>query len=254
MMANANLLCDPNAHIVVAHRGNRVAAPENTIESLTQAVEMGADAIEFDVRVTRDGVPVIMHDAELDRTTSGHGLLNAYSFEELRSLDAGARSPLAAGRRHLIPSFEEVLDRFREIPLVIEVKELAAAEVTERLVLRFGAQERVLIGSAEDDVTERFYRSGLRTCASKRDAMLLIPLALAHITPPKARYDVLSVTPNYHGLPLPVKRMAAAARRAGIATQVWTVNDPAQATALWLAGVAGIVTDDPAALLRVRPQ
>jgi glycerophosphoryl diester phosphodiesterase len=253
-MPGANVLCDPNARLVVAHRGNRVAAPENTMESLTQALEMGVDAIEFDVRVTKDGVAVVLHDAELDRTTNGHGNLNAYSFAEVRSLDAGARSPMAGGRRHVIPSLEEVLDRFREIPLVIEVKEFAAAEVTEQFVRRFGAHDRVLIGSAENDVIERFYRSGLRTCASKRDAMLLIPLALAHITPPKARYDVLSVTPNYHGLPLPVRSMAAAARRAGIATQVWTVNDPVQATALWAAGVAGIVTDDPAALLGVRPR
>jgi len=253
-MPDQHVLCDPNARIVVAHRGNPVGAPENTLESLSQAVEIGSDALEFDVRVTRDGVPVLMHDAELDRTTSGHGRVAAYSFADIRTLDAGARSPVSGGRRHTIPALEEVLDRFREVPLVIEVKELEACDVTEQLVRRFGAQDRVLMGSANDDVTERFYRSGLRACASKRDASLLIPLALVGLTPAKPRYDVLSITPNYHGLPIPVLRMAAAARKAGIATQVWTVNDPVKATALWAGGVAGIVTDDPAALIRVRPR
>ncbi|MGH7679555.1 MAG: glycerophosphodiester phosphodiesterase, partial [Gemmatimonadaceae bacterium] len=129
-----HVFTDPNARIVVAHRGNRVAAPENTLESLGDAVELGADAIEFDVRVTRDGVPMILHDAELDRTTNGHGRLNAYTFDDVRTLNAAARVPSRTGGRLQIPSLEEVLDRFRETPLVIEVKELEAAEPTETLI------------------------------------------------------------------------------------------------------------------------
>jgi glycerophosphoryl diester phosphodiesterase len=253
-MSRAELLCDPNARIVIAHRGNSVADPENTIESLSRAVDIGADAVEFDVRVTRDGVPVLMHDRDLDRTTNGHGRLNAYGFAELRTLDAGARSPVARGRRFEIPSLEEVLDRFRETPMVIEVKEMAAVDATEKFVRRFGAQGRVLIGSVVTAVTERFYRTGLRTCASMRDASRMIAVALARLAPGKPRYDVLSVTPRYLGVPVPVLSMAAAARKAGVATQVWTVNDPVRAAALWGGGVAGIVTDDPAALIRVRPQ
>lgn len=248
----ANPLFDPNARLVIAHRGNRVAAPENTLESLTQATELGADALEFDLRVTRDGVPVVMHDASLDRTTNGHGRVDSFTFAELRTLDAGARSASSGGRRYLIPSLEELLDRFRETPLVIEVKEIAVAEATERLIRKFGAQERVLIGSGALRVTERFYRSGLRTCASVLDASLMIPVALAGITPGKPRYDVLSVTPTFHGVPIPVLSMAAAARKVGIATQVWTVNDPGAARAFWEGGVSAIVTDDPGAILRAR--
>lgn len=251
-MAATNPMCDPNARLVIAHRGNRVAAPENTLESLTQAMELGADALEFDVRVSRDGVPVVMHDPDLDRTTSGHGLVDSYSFAELRTLDAGARAASSGGKRFLIPSLEEVLDRFRETPLVIEVKEIAAADATERMIRRFGAQERVLIGSGVNAVMERFYRSGLRTCASMRDASLMIPLALAGLTAGRQKYDVLSLTPSFRGVRIPVLTMAAAARRAGIATQVWTVNDPAAANEFWKGGVSGIVTDDPAAILRAR--
>jgi glycerophosphoryl diester phosphodiesterase len=252
MTAESQVLFDPDARIVVAHRGNRVGAPENTLESLTQAVAMGADAIEFDVRVTRDGVPVILHDAKLDRTTDGHGRLDAYAFADIRTLDAGAQSPNSGGRRHTIPSLEEVLDRFRETPLVIEVKEPAAVDATEKLVRRFGAQERILVGSSDNGVMERFYRSGLRACASMRDASIMVPYGLLGMSPRKPQYDVLSITPTFHGFPVPVLRMTAAARKAGVPTQVWTVNDPASAKRLWAGGVAGIVTDDPGAMIRAR--
>jgi len=251
-MPTSNPLLDPDARLVIGHRGNRVGAAENTMNSLRQAVDMGADALEFDVRMTRDGIPVVVHDADVDRTTDGRGPVRLLTFEELRKLDAGVRSPVSDGRRHVVPSLEEVLDAFRETPLVIEVKEIGAADETERLVRRFGAVGRVVIGSSDAQVMRRSYRSGLASCASMLDASLLIPLALLGLTPPKPMYDVLSVTPRFHGVPIPVRRMAIVARRAGIATQVWTVNDPTEALALWDAGVAGIVTDDPGALLRAR--
>ena len=85
-----------------------------------------------------------------------------------------------------------------------------------------------------------------------RDAVRLIPVALAGLTPRKPPYDVLSITRRFRGMPIPVVRMAVAARKAGIATQVWTVNDPGVARTLWNGGVAGIVTDDPTAILRAR--
>jgi glycerophosphoryl diester phosphodiesterase len=247
-----NPLLDPAVRVVIAHRGNRAHAAENTLTSLQQAVDLGVDAIEFDVRITRDGVPVIIHDPDVDRTTDGHGLVESFTFAEVRELDASRGSPHSNGPRLWVPSLEEVLDRFRGLPLIIEVKELGAADATERLIRRFGAEERVLVGSAETVVVERFYRSGLRTCASMRDATMLIPIALAGMKPSKPRYDVLSITPRFRGFPVPVVRMAAAARRIGIATHVWTVNDPAVARALWRGGVAGIVTDDPAAMIRAR--
>jgi glycerophosphoryl diester phosphodiesterase len=247
-----NPLLDPNVRIVIAHRGNRVAAPENTVAALRDAVSLGADAIEFDVRLTRDGVPILMHDADLDRTTDARGRVSSYLLTELERVNAGARFPATDGNHHPIPTLEEVLDSFRLTPMVIEVKERRAAESTERLVRKFGLQMRILIGSAERGVMEWFYRTGLPTCASMLDAALLIPVALLGLTPPKPRYDVLSLTPEYRGFQVPIPRMARAARRAGVPTQVWTVNDPSEARLLWAEGVSGIVTDDPAAVLRAR--
>ena len=248
-----NRLLDVNSRLVVAHRGNSIAAPENTLESLRQGVAVGADALEFDVRMTGDDVAVVFHDAELNRTTDGVGPLNGLTFNELRQLDAGGRFSRAGSAAYRIPSLEEVLDEFRSIPLIIEVKELAAVESTERLVRRFGAQDRVLIGSSNDAVMARFYRSGLAACASMRDAALLIPLVVLGIRPARPRYDVLSLTPEYRGVPIPIGRMAAAVRSRGIPTHVWTVNDPVEAGRFWAAGINAILTDDPAAILRTRP-
>lgn len=238
--------------LVIGHRGNPVALAENTIESLQSAVDAGVDAVEFDVRVTRDGVPVVIHDATLDRTTSAVGRVDALTAAELESVDASARAPTRGKGQLKIPRLDQTLEKFSEIPLIIEVKEFAAAEVTERLIRKLGIQDRVLIGSAENDVSERFYRSGLATCASMKDAALLLPFALAGFAQARPMFDVLSIPPVYRGLPIPVERMTAAVARHGIPTHVWTVNDPTTALRYWQAGVIGIVTDDPVAMLRAR--
>ena len=84
------ILLDPLARPVIGHRGNRVHAPENTIPSLLEAVALGVDALEFDLRVTKDGVLVLMHDATLDRTTDTTGPVISYTRADLRTVDAGA--------------------------------------------------------------------------------------------------------------------------------------------------------------------
>ncbi len=250
-VANAVLL-ELGKRLVIGHRGNPVKFAENTIDSLQSAVDLGVDALEFDVRASRDGVPVTIHDATLDRTTNGTGRVDGLTSAELLTLDASARAPTRGSGQLRIPTLEQVLDRFREIPLVIEVKELAAADATERMVRRFGAQSRVLIGSPENAVSERFYRSGLATCASARDAAMLLPFALTGMSVARPQFNVLSIPPVYRGLPIPVERMAAVVARHSLPTHVWTVNDPAVARRYWERGITAIVTDDPAAMLRAR--
>lgn len=252
MSQSANPFVGLGRRLVIGHRGNSVAVAENTMESLQSAVDAGVDALEFDVRVTRDGVPVVIHDHTLDRTTSATGRVDTLSAAELEGVDAAARAPTRGKGQLRIPLLEQVLDRFRDIPLIIEVKEFAAADVTERMIRKFGIQNRVLIGSAENDVSERFYRSGLATCASMKDAALLLPFALAGFSPSRQAFNVLSIPPVYRGLPIPVERMSAAVARLGVPTHVWTVNDPATAQRYWQAGVTGIVSDDPVAMLRAR--
>jgi glycerophosphoryl diester phosphodiesterase len=91
------ILTDPGARPVVAHRGASAHAPENTLAAFEDALRLGVDALEFDVRVTADGVPVVHHDATLDRTTDAAGLVAARTLAALRSADAGARFTRDAG-------------------------------------------------------------------------------------------------------------------------------------------------------------
>lgn len=247
-------LADPNARLVIAHRGDRAHAPENTLESLMRGVEAGADALEFDVRLTRDGVPVLMHDETVDRTTAGRGRVRDMTLAELRTLDARPGSSGWTGARAVVPSLEEVLDRLRGVPMVIDVKELAVTAATVEFIHKFGLQGSVAVGSEDNDVVARLYRSGLTACASKTDALIAMALAVAGLPPRSPHYSVLSVTPRFRGWPIPLLRMTASARRAGIATHVWTINDPAEAVRLWNGGVSAIITDDPVAMVRARPR
>lgn len=76
--------------IVIAHRGNSSEAPANTLEAIRQAIEIGADMIEVDVRLSKDGIPVLIHDANLDETTNGEGAVSSLTLEQLKRLDAGS--------------------------------------------------------------------------------------------------------------------------------------------------------------------
>jgi glycerophosphoryl diester phosphodiesterase len=77
--------------LIYAHRGASAHAPENTISAFLLAIEHGADGIEFDVKVTRDGRVIVLHDQTLQRTTTGSGDLKSFTYDELRKLDAGSK-------------------------------------------------------------------------------------------------------------------------------------------------------------------
>ena len=76
--------------LIIAHRGDSIAAPENTLESFSRAVEMGADGVELDVRLTKDGEVAVIHDRRVDRTTSGKGPIGTLTLAETKELDAGS--------------------------------------------------------------------------------------------------------------------------------------------------------------------
>ncbi|MCJ7824791.1 MAG: hypothetical protein MUP44_07820, partial [Anaerolineales bacterium] len=102
-----------DAPLVIAHRGASAIAPENTLSAFRKAEELGADAIEFDVKLSRDGVPIILHDMTLERTTDGEGEVKNLTFTELQRLDAGSKfSPVFTGER--IPTLRQLLDEFKD--------------------------------------------------------------------------------------------------------------------------------------------
>jgi glycerophosphoryl diester phosphodiesterase len=256
-----NILLDPDARPVVGHRGNRAHAPENTMVSFAQAVAAGADAIEFDVRLSADGIPVVHHDAAVNRTTNGTGEVSRMTFAQLRELDAGANFTRDSGKTypyrgqgHTIPAFEEVVDAFPSTALLIEVKDPLAAGAVRKVIESRGAEARVLVDAYNDLAVKAFEGSAIAYGASMADVAVLMRRTLLGLPVPQPKYRALCVPLSYKGLPLPVKRFAKSGRSRNCRVHVWTINDPAVAISLWRAGVNGIISDDPALMLKARAE
>jgi glycerophosphoryl diester phosphodiesterase len=256
-----NALLDPGARPVIGHRGNRAHAPENTIESFAQAVALGADALEFDVRITADGIPIVHHDATVMRTTNGQGEIERMTFAELRKLDAGANFTKDSGKTfpfrgagHRIPSLDEVIEAFPSTPLLMEIKTPLAATGVLSAIRAHKAEERTLVDSFSADALRLFEGTEIAFGGSTADvARFMYEIVLYRPVTPLL-FRALCVPLSYRGLPLPLKRMARIAPTHGCRVHVWTINDPAVAKRLWIAGVSGIITDDPAVMLKLRSQ
>jgi glycerophosphoryl diester phosphodiesterase len=254
-----NVLLDPAARPVIGHRGNRAFAPENTIESFAQAVTAGADAIEFDVHVSADGIAVVHHDPTVERTTDGRGAIERLVFDELREFDAGANLTLDGGKTfpyrgkgHRIPSLDEVIEAFPTTPLLIEIKTPLAATAVRIAIEDHKAQERCLVDSFSSDALRIFEGSPIPYGAASGDvAKLMSEVLFASAITPIA-YRALCVPLNYRGLPLPVRRFAKIAPKYDCRVHVWTINSRRVARDLWNAGVNGIITDKPAEMLEER--
>jgi glycerophosphoryl diester phosphodiesterase len=253
-----NPLLDLSARPVIAHRGASGSAPENTIEAFELAVGQGADALELDVRLTGDGVPVILHDATLDRTTDRDGPVRALSLAELREVDAGARFTLD-GRSFpfravdvRIPTLSEVLRGFPEMPLLLEVKEPAAQEAVRRVLLEERAEGRCVLASEHHAALQVFREPPFTVAASGPEIGALYRAVLFRRVPASVPYRTLSVPVRHRGLPVPTRGFVAAARGLGCPVHVWTVNDGATAQTLWSRGVVGIVTNIPDVIRNVR--
>ncbi|WP_142215800.1 glycerophosphodiester phosphodiesterase family protein [Streptomyces sp. SLBN-118] len=128
--------------LTIGHRGVMGVEPENTLRSFVRAEQSGMDAIELDLHLSKDGALVVMHDADVDRTTDGNGPIADKTLAELRELDAGE------GER--VPVFEEVLDAVRA-PLQVEIKDVAAARTLAAVMLRRDLVHRVEVSSFHDD-------------------------------------------------------------------------------------------------------
>lgn len=254
-----NPLLSSGARPVIGHRGNRAHAPENTLESFAQAIAAGADAIEFDVRVTADGIPVVIHDPTVDRTTSGTGAVSRLTFAEVRALDAGARFTSDRNRTHpyrgtglQVPSFDEVLQTFPAIPLLIEIKDPLAATAMLRTIEAQNAQSRCLIDALDSRSLRVFASSSIATGAARSGVASLMANVLLQRDVRPLGYKALCVPLSYCGLPLPVRRFARVAPLHDCRVHVWTINEPSVAIDLWAAGVNGIITDDPGLILKAR--
>jgi glycerophosphoryl diester phosphodiesterase len=142
--------------LTIGHRGVMGVEPENTLRSFVAAERAGLDLIELDLHLSKDGALVVMHDAEVDRTTDGAGPIAEKTLAELRALDAG--------RGERVPTFEEVLDAVRS-PLQAEIKDVAAARALAEVMRRRDLVARVEVISFHDEALAEIARlvPGVRT-------------------------------------------------------------------------------------------
>ena len=254
-----NPLVDLRARLVIGHRGNAAYAPENTFESFDQALTLGVDALEFDVRLSRDGVPVVIHDPSLARTAGRREAVASMTAAELEHVDVGATFTRDRGetfpyrgRGLTVPRLDAVLARYPRTPLLIEVKVPGARVVVADSLDKAKATARVVIASMSQLAIMPFRGGALPTGASGNDVVRLLWLMLRGTVPSRLPYAALCIPRWYNGIRLPVASIARAARRAGTVTHVWTIDHPRVAKRLWAAGIHGIVTNDPATMLRAR--
>jgi glycerophosphoryl diester phosphodiesterase len=235
----------------VGHRGASARLPENTLASFRAALEAGAGGLELDVRVTRDGHPVVMHDATVDRTTDGFGAVAGMTLEAVRRLDAG--SPGEG-----VPTLREVFEEFPGVSVNLEIKDndVPGAEKVVLDVLReAGVADRVLVASADHRVLRRFRRASggeFDTGASRREIAVFYALSrlrLERLIRPA--YAALQVPVDYGPLRLLTPRFVHAARSLGVRVDVWTINEPGRMREVLDLGADVVMTDRPEVLTEV---
>jgi len=227
--------------MVIAHRGEHRAHPENTLPAFQAAIEAGADFFELDVRTTSDDRLVLMHDAKVDRTTNGAGAVREMTFDQIRALDAGAKfAPKFAGTK--VPSFEEALGLAHgKIGVYVDSKDIAPAALVAALTKADMLNSVVIYGGAGFLAKVQALSPSLKVMPEAYGAATVQKL-LVSLKPPVVAFDAgdfkddAIVAAKQAGADIYVDRLGSADNAAG-----WqdAVNR----------GAAGIQTDRPAELV-----
>ncbi len=267
----------------MAHRGNSMDVPENTMEAFKDAVDLKVDVIETDVRLTKDDQFVFLHDGKLNRTTNAKGKVQDYTLAELKRLDAGysfenenGEHPFR-GKGFKIQTVDEIIEAFPRMRFNMDIKSKdprapsLLARKLESLGIKDGNDSRVMVGSFWQKQIERFRSaSGIPTSASIKDNLAFRSKARKW-QKQRARGKISMEGTNqesvfgkklpYFALQIP-ERFAIItiingpsfiefAHAVGISVQVWTINERPDMERLLDWGVDGIFTDTPALLLDV---
>lgn len=250
--------------LVIAHRGASRFLPENTLPAFRLAVEkFHVDMVELDIHTTRDGVPIVLHDAKLERTSNGKGYVNLLNFKELQVLDAGYHfDPEGSGKFPergkgiSIPSLEEVLKEFPALQLAIEIKE-KSTELTRSvmtMVEKYRAMDRCVVGSRHTAVSKELSRNFpavKRFCSQGDVVSLILDFQRGRRARERESQRVASLPRCGVRFRFDTVQWIDFLHERGIPIYFWTINDSITVKSLWIKGADGIVTDDPGLLNQV---
>ncbi len=243
--ANGRKGVDPSQMKIIAHRGYSGEYPENTRAAFVAAIEAGCDGFETDVHLTADGEPVILHDAELDRTSTGSGLVYKQTYRELLTYDFGAKyHPRFRGERIL--HLSELLELTREHGLLLNIElkfpRFAYPEIERKvisLVREYGMEDQTLLSS--------FNHISMKLCGElcpqiRTGLLYMNPLYRAERY--AATCEAYALHP--HHLLLQFEQgLASRAREQGMKLHAWTVNEPSDFERMRDLGADAVITDHP---------
>jgi glycerophosphoryl diester phosphodiesterase len=269
-IASPSLITDhrpPTAVLIIGHRGAAAVAPENTIVSFERALLNGADGIEFDVRLARDGVPVVIHDSTLRRTALRPGRIADRSSTELGEMDAGkwfnlrhpakARPLYTQARIPTLAAVFEALGKSNSL-LYVEMKcgqrdRAALAAAVAELIRAHAVSPRVVVESFDLAAIAELKRldAGLRTAA-------LFDRRLSRPAPSARKMIEQAIACGAEEIALhytlATRRTVLEAARRGLETVVWTADNPLWVERAITRGVRAIITNDPARLYARRAE
>jgi glycerophosphoryl diester phosphodiesterase len=240
--------------LVFAHRGGAALAPENTLAAFDRGLALGADGLELDVRLSRDGVAVVHHDATLERTTNLRGPVAEFTADELSRADAGYHFEHSGEHRfrsggHGIPRLQEVLERYRDTRIIIEMKDdrVAMAHAVLDVLRATHAFDRVCLASFRLRVLRaaRTAHTGVATSAAQEEVRWALYRSWIGWPVKRASYLGYQV-PELDGRTRVVsRRFVDVSHRAGLSVQVWTVDSETDAHRLLDWGVDALITNRP---------
>ena len=233
-----------NHPLIWGHRGASGYAPENTLPAFQMAADMGADGVELDIQMTKDGVIVVCHDETIDRTSTGKGWLKDYTFDELRRLDFSNGNAAYEGTK--IPTMEEVLDLLDPTGLTINIELKTGIIFYDRieekileLVRRKGWQNRVIYSSFNHYTVRR-----IKELDPSAKVGLLYGDGPIDMPGYGKRLQADALHPAFYNLQCP--NYMEDCRKNSLDVNVWTVNSAADLRACRKYGVNAVITNYPA--------
>ncbi len=250
---------------VLAHRGASQEAPANTRPAFDLALQQGADVLETDVHVTRDGEMVVCHDPVVDAVSDGMGAIAQCSLSELKRLDFGYRftpdegvSYPFRGKRVEILTLTELLTLYPQTIINVDLKPRSGVSVRKFLSIldACDAWSRVVVASFHQSNLHRvrLAHPAIVTSASTNEVARFLVAYYANIRPRQWPFQVLQVPVRTGKIRIVSARLVERARQQGLPVDVWTVDDEESMRALYQLGVRGLVTNRPLLASRVRKE